>query len=362
MKRLNRVIFNEDLQIDTTLSVDGQTNVYFRQFSSSVNVIEVFVPLSSDYIFYGLARTRSNEIKHRTADRHRGKYVRSEMIDGNQYAVYEFKPLSFVFSVPTATELDFTAEFQFSEDEDYLGAEYALGDVNDWLKGRFPEAEQGNFVRVVSEDEDWEFDGTDWVALEDKRSHKLFINKSEMVTWSVESNQDAGWPEHDPTATELIFAELDDRPTATEIAEEYYNKIQSDDRFANKDETDTALDDLETDKLNRSGTPGLTGNLDANQYGVNNLPFLAHGSALSILIDGTPQITFNAFPTPHQFANHIDMMGFNIKGIWELEGDGGFPIKIASDIDMDGNEIDNASDVKVDGHSLKDALDLDGDL
>ena len=246
MKRLNYVRF------DSNLNVLERSDAVFRQFSGYVNVIEVLAPFDTNLIFYGIAQPKSKTIKHANIDRHRGKVIRQELIEDEVYNVWEFTPLSIVMNSKTADKLAFVAEFHETDDTNYLGSTYPIGGTNSFLLQRYPEAETGDFVRNVSSDSDWEFNGMSWVDTEERRLLNLSVNKSEVIEWSMEANQDAGFPEHDPTVTENIYSELNDRPTFAQLEADYYNKTQSDDRFKNKIEAnqehviiDGRLDDLE---------------------------------------------------------------------------------------------------------------------
>ena len=243
MRRLTRIVFDE------SLSIQEQSTDKVRHYAGDVNVFEFLAPLSVNFSVYGMAKAIDRHQRTKDKARQRTKYIGEETYNGETYNVWHFVPSSFVYSTPTARTLEINAVFEAYSDERMLGSEY-FGEeenINTALKDKYPDAEADDIVRVMSEDSDWEFDGTDWNELEEYASIYVERNTSYIATFNFERSRDAGVPDHEITPIEEIYSELDSKATRSEINNDFYDKVDSDNRFLN-----TSGDSMNND-LNMDG-------------------------------------------------------------------------------------------------------------
>ena len=272
MRRVNQIIRNDDLSVK-----EQPTDVKFRAFSKSVNIVEEFVPVSTNYVGYGIAQPVSNNRPHSDVSRTFGEWNRQEMIDGVQYNVWQFEINSVALSSMSVQTIEWQVEFFEYEDGVFLGIEYYAGEeeaIKNQLNEDYPNAEKGQIVRNAYTQSDWEYDGTDWIDKEDYGYIDVLHNPSGITSWGVERGNRGTYPNHNPNDTSLIFNSIKNRPTFTELEESYYDKNSSDDRYVNQTDydpeqtkQDDRLTDLENDKLDKSG-----GNAD-DDININGVTF-----------------------------------------------------------------------------------------
>ena len=260
----NRVVLDKDLRI-----IDREDRK-FSQFTSDANTIEVLAPVSEEMVFYGNAQPTGRSTFKKN-DRHRGEFIGTATHNGESLNVWRFKPFYRVFSSPNADGIKFQAEWRTISDDRFIGAEYidaeAVSSIHDELVNLYPDAKDGQIVRVISEDADYKKKKGIWEEIE-KVKLAFYVVNSDIVSFSLDKSNDASEPTHEPTATELIFSALNKRLTKTEGDERYYNKNKADGKFAPKEQTQQDIQDLKDKRLSRFETEAMHTDLDMGGYNI----------------------------------------------------------------------------------------------
>lgn len=206
---LNRIVFNEDLTVKT------KTEQPIRAYAQQANTIEVLAPVSGFNTAYivlqGLAnsvvnpRLRATQRLFMSPLTAEGDYSRWNMIIPG--------PILNDMSLMNSTGVRVRVEFWYISG-DCLGVEKYNTEVTLTIKGYlaadYPDATDGQFVRVIDTNTDWYYDADTltWVDYESQYQVGVSVQPTSSVDFLLEKGIYTDAPSHAPTNTELILQEL----------------------------------------------------------------------------------------------------------------------------------------------------------
>ncbi len=209
MININTIIYNEDL------SVASKTEQPIRAFAEQANTIEIKVPVSSYntafIIYQGLVSGVVNPRLRATE-----RLFMTPMSDDGIYSRWHSTvPGSILndMSLMKCTGVRVLVEF-WHIDGDCLGIEKYNTEVTFTiqaaLEADYPDATDGQWVRVIDTDSDWyyDLDTTSWIDYEDKHLVGIVKAPTAASDFGLEKGIYTDEPSHEPTNTELILEEL----------------------------------------------------------------------------------------------------------------------------------------------------------
>jgi len=207
MKNLNTIIFNSDL------TVREQTERPIQAFSSYQNIVRVVVPFGNEYLPFAVfhATNATNDVASPA------QFILmlpngTTTVDGETYFVYEQKVPEAVVASLRATKVEFVLSL-WSKVTDFIGVqrydETASGyNTTTYIAAQllvdFPDATNGEYVRVFNTETDWQFDGSVWTDTDDVFSTVLEDSRSEVVEFALYKGKSTGKPTHKPSNTEAL--------------------------------------------------------------------------------------------------------------------------------------------------------------
>jgi len=252
--------------------------------------------------------------------------------DGALYTEFQFLLTSTILDYYDKTigeSLGFAPRLYYVEDNNFLGVVLGFdsGTIIQDLVETFPDAKTGDYVRVYGTDTDWQYDGTTWVDTNDKTAVFVQDKPFETYNFPVEFANSSGKPKVKPTSEEMLIYSLNQKA----------NKIDL-------QNTQSEVDSLENDKLNRDGQQPMIGNLNMGGFRINNNPDLTELTAKDVdlqnqinAIDNlnldvrVPILEGKATTLESTSANHEGRITVNETGIAELQ---------TNQINLQNNKVD----------------------
>lgn len=210
MLNLNVITYNEDL------TISSQTEQSIRAFADQANTIKIKVPVSgyntAFIIYQGLANGVVNPRLRATE-----RLLMTPLADDGVYSVWQSTiPGSILndMSLMNCTGVRVLIEFWFLDNTNALGVEKynteVTAEIQAALATDYPDATDGQWVRVIDTDTDWYYDlATDtWIDYEDQYQVGIVKAPTSSADFALEKGIYTGAPSHSPTNTELILEEL----------------------------------------------------------------------------------------------------------------------------------------------------------
>src|SRR6056297_1030872 len=209
MPNVNTIIYEEDL------SILSQTSQPIRAYAEQANTIEAYAPVSefntAFIIYQGLKGSVVNP-RLRATERLYMTDVGEVTLNGVPYHKWQHTVPGAVLndaSLMKCTGLRIQIELWYT-DGDFIGVEkYNVETgIADLLAADYPEAEEGQIVRVIDTDTDWILDDGVWTDFEDKKSVGIVREPTASSDFTLERSIYTTAPTTSPTNDELIINEL----------------------------------------------------------------------------------------------------------------------------------------------------------
>jgi hypothetical protein len=202
---LNKITYTE------TLALESQTTQPIRAYAEQANTIEVLAPVSGFNTAFAVLQGLKNGVVNpalRTTER----LFMSPLSDEDEYRRWNFVIPGSVLNDNTlanSTGLRFKVEFWYISG-DFIGVEKYNTEtgIADLLATDYPDATNGQYVRVIDTDTDWVLTDGVWEDFESKKTVGINKEVTQVADFQLEKGVFTGEPTHAPTNTELILEEL----------------------------------------------------------------------------------------------------------------------------------------------------------
>ena len=206
---LNKITYNEDL------TILNKTEQPIRAYAQQANTIEVLAPVSGFNVAYMVIQGLANGVVNPRLRATQRLFMSPLSASGNysRWSMVIPGPILNDMSLMNSTGVRMRVEFWYISG-DCLGVEKYNTEVTLTIKGYlaadYPDATDGQFVRVIDTNTDWYYDADTltWVDYEDQYQVGVSVEPTSAADFTLEKGIYADAPSHAPTNTELILQEL----------------------------------------------------------------------------------------------------------------------------------------------------------
>jgi len=210
MTNLNTIKYNEDLTVDTS------TTQAIRAFAEQANTVQIYAPVSdintAFIIYQGLKDSVVNP-KLRSTQRLSMTELTSDLSGYSKWQQVIPGTVLNAMSLMNCTGVRCLVEFWYISGA-CIGVikvdSEVTATIQTALETAYPDATDGQYVRVIDTDTDWyyDLDTTAWVDYEDKYLVGITKAPTSSVDFGLEAGIYTGAPTNEPTNTELILQQL----------------------------------------------------------------------------------------------------------------------------------------------------------
>ncbi|MFA7100111.1 MAG: hypothetical protein WC143_08570, partial [Eubacteriales bacterium] len=320
---INSIIYKEDL---TILS---QTTQPIRAYAEQDNTIEIYAPVSNHNVGYFALQGLKSGIpnpKLGVVELLSMYPLADETIDDVLYSHWNAVIPGTVLNDMTlmkCTGLRFGVDFWFLGDE-VLGVRKYNTEVEieivAFLEADFPDAIDGDYVRIIDTNTDWVFDGTDWADYETQHTVAISKRPTSVCDFAIEQGIPTTDPTHAPTNTELILQELTNlNVDISALEDDLDGKTDACQRF---DDTYLGVT-IQTDIFPATGAEEtVMGKIevarDINPATVSDIPTIIYFHGVVVNTAGTLSMKANSGKAIvfGKAINGTGVVGFSATGMW----------------------------------------------